>query len=124
MVDGGGDLGVVGRSVGSEAGEDVAVAADEELFEVPEELGERVGWGIAILGGVAFEAFAPGAVLDVGGGGFDERGVEWVLVGADDGDLLEEREGDGVVDGAEFGDLLIGAGLLSGEVVRREAEDD
>ena len=58
------------------------------------------------------------------GCGFDEGGVEGVFVGAGDGDLGEEREGDGVVDGAELGDLLVGAGLLAGEVVGGEAEDD
>ena len=61
---------------------------------------------------------------DVRGRGFDEGGVERVLVGAGDGDLGEEGEGDGVVDGAELGDLLVGAGLLAGEVVGGEAEDD
>ena len=58
------------------------------------------------------------------GRGGDQGGIEGVLVGAGDGDLGEEGEGDGVVEGAEGGDLLIGAGLLTGEVVGREAEDE
>jgi len=124
LFEGGDDLGVVGGGVGGEAGEDVAVAADEEFLEVPEEFGERVGWGKAVGGGVGGELFAPGAVGDVLWCGGDEGGVEGVLVGANDGDFGEEGEGDGVVDGAELGDLLIGAGLLSGEVVGGEAEDD
>ena len=124
MLDGGCDFGVVGWGVWGEAGEDGAVAGYEEFFEVPEKLGELVGWGKVVGGGVLGEVLAPGAVGDVLRRGGDEGGVERVLVGADDGDLGEEREGDGVVDGAEFGDLLIGAGLLAGEVVGGEAEDD
>jgi hypothetical protein len=124
LFDGGDDLGVVGWGVGGEAGLDLAIAVDQEFFEVPEELGEGVGWGEAVLGGVVGEVFAPGAVGDVLGCGFDEGGVEWVLGGAGDGDLGEEGEGDGVVGGAEFGDLLVGAGLLAGEVVGGKAEDD
>jgi len=124
LLDGGGDLGVVGRGVGGEAGEDVAVAADQEFLEVPEKFGELVGWREAVLGGVAGEVFAPRAVRHVGGGGGDERGVEGVLVRAGDGDLGEEREGDGIFGGAELGDFLIGAGLLACEVVGGKAEDD
>jgi hypothetical protein len=124
LFDGGNDFGVVGWGVGGEAGEDVAVAADEELFEVPEELGEGVGRREAVFGRVVGEVFAPGAVGDVLGCGFDEGGVERVLGGAGDRDLGEEGEGYGVFGGAELGDLLIGAWLLSGEVVGWEAEDD
>jgi len=61
---------------------------------------------------------------NVGGGSGDERSVERMLVRAGDGDLGKEWEGDGVVDGTELGDLLIGAGFLSGEVVGGKAEDD
>ncbi len=39
MPDGGGDFGVVGWGVGGEASENIAVSADEEFFEVPEEFG-------------------------------------------------------------------------------------
>ena len=124
LLDGGGDLGVVGRGVGSEAVEDVAVAADEELLEVPEQLGELVGWGKAVGGSVASEVFAPQSMEDVAGGGLDEGGVEGMLAGAGDGDLGEEGKGNGVLAGAEVGDLLIRAGLLAGEVVGGKAEDD
>ncbi len=124
LFESGDDFGIVGRSVGGEAGEDGAVAAYEEFLEVPEEFGECVGRGEAVGGGVGGELFTPGAVGDVLGCGGDEGGVERVLGGADDGDFGEEREGDGVVGGAEFGDLLIGAWFLSGEVVGGEAEDD
>ena len=121
---GGDDFGVVGWGVGGETGEDVAVAADEEFLEVPEELGEGVRWREAVLCGVVGEVFAPGAVGDVLGCGFDEGRIERVLGGAGDGDLGEEREGYGIFGGAEPGDLLVGAWLLSGEVVGGEAEDD
>ena len=47
-----------------------------------------------------------------------------MLVGAGYGDFREEGEGDGIVGGAEFGDLLIGAGLLAGEVIGGEAQND
>ena len=124
LLDGGGDLGVVGRGVWGEAGEYVAVASDEEFFEVPEKFGEGVGRGKAVLGGVVGELFAPGAVGDVRGRGFDEGGVERVLARAGDGDFGEEWEGDGVFGGAELGDFLIVAGLLTGEVVGGDAEDD
>ena len=103
--DGGDDLGIVGWGVGGEAGEDVAVAADEEFFEVPEELGEGVGAGETVGGREFGDAFAPGSVDDVGGLGGDELSIERVLGGAGDGSFGEEREGDGVVDGAEGGDL-------------------
>jgi hypothetical protein len=124
LLDGGGDAGVVGGHVGGEAGDDFAVAADEEFLEVPEKFGERIGWGEAVRGGVAGEVFAPRAGDDVLGGFGDEFSVEGVLVRAGDGDLGEEGEGDGVLGGAEGGDLGVGAGLLAGEVVGGEAADD
>ena len=37
--------------------------------------------------------------------------------------LCHQREGNAMVDAAEFGDLLIGAGLLAGKLVAREADD-
>ena len=123
LFDGGDDLGVVGWGVGGEAGEDGAVAGDEEFLKVPKQLGEGVGWWKAVLACVVGEVFAPGAVGDVLGCGGDEGGVERVLGGAGDGDLGEEGEGYGVLGGAEFGDLLVGAGLLAGEVVGGEAEN-
>ena len=49
---------VVGWDVGGEAGDDVAVAADEELFEVPEELGSGLVVGSRWLGGEVGEVFA------------------------------------------------------------------
>ncbi len=63
-------------------------------------------------------------VMGISGSGGDEGCVERVLGRAGDGDLGEEGEGDGVFGGAEGGDLGVGAGLLAGEVVGREAEDD
>ncbi len=122
-LDSGDDAWVVGFEVGCEASEDGAVLADEELLEVPEEFGVGVGRREAVSGGVFGEALAPGSVADGVGSGGDELGVERVLVRAGDGDLGEEREGDGVGGGAEGGNLGVGAGLLSGEVVGREAED-
>ncbi len=101
-------------------GDDVAVAIDDELLEVPEDGGLGLG-----LDAVAGELGAEGAGL-VGGGlrlGGDELLVEGMGVGAGDGDLLEEREGDVEAGLAEGGDLVVGSGLLAGEVVGREGED-
>src|ERR1700753_3523690 len=42
-LDRGDQAGVVGRGVGGEAGGDLAVLADQELLEVPEHAGLRVG---------------------------------------------------------------------------------
>jgi len=67
------------------------------------------------------ETFVVDEVVRRGGGEF---AIEGMNSGALDGDLGEEREGDGVVGGAELGDLLVGAGFLRGEVVGGEAEDD
>ncbi len=47
--DGGDDGGVVGDDFGGEAGDYVAVAVDEELFEVPEDAGLGVGGGAVVL---------------------------------------------------------------------------
>ena len=47
--DGGDDGGVVGRDFRGEAGDYVAVAVDEELFEVPEDAGLGVGGGAVVL---------------------------------------------------------------------------
>ena len=45
-------------------------------------------------------------------------------VGAVHVGLRHQREGDAVIEAAEFGDLVIGTGLLAGELVAGEAEDD
>lgn len=121
--DSGDEFGVVGWGVGGEAGEDGAISSHEEFLEVPEEFGEGVGAGESVSGREFCDAFPPGPVDDVGGLGFDERGVERVLVGAGDGGLGEEREGDWIVDGAKLGDFFVRAGLLRAEVVGGEAED-
>ena len=124
MLDGGGDFGIVGRRIGGEAFEDGAVAADEEFLEVPQEFREFVRRREAIVSGVAGEIFAPRAVENVAWRGGDECGIERVLLRAGDGDLREERESDGILAGAEPGDLLVGTRLLPGEVVGGKAKDD
>jgi hypothetical protein len=124
LFQGGDDLGIVWWGVRGEAGENFAVAADEEFFEIPEEFRERVRGREAIFGGVINQIFAPGTVGNVLGCSVNEGGVKRVLIGAGDGNFGEEGEANRVVRGAEFCDLLVGAGLLSGEVVGGEAEDD
>ncbi len=87
----GGDYGwVVGGNFGGEAGYYVAVAIDEELFEVPEDAGLRVGGGSVVLAREeAVEALAEGFAggADGLGLGGDEGFVEIVGVGAGDGIL-------------------------------------
>lgn len=99
-LDGLGDFFAVGGGFGVPAFDELAVAADEEFAEVPfhvtGELRGRAG----------------------------EGGVEGVLVRAFDVELVEEGEGDVVFAGAEFFDLVVGAGFLSAELVAGEAEDD
>src|SRR5947209_8614161 len=102
--DGGDDRGIVGEDFGGEARGYVAVAVDEELFEVPKDAGLRVGDGSIVLAfEEAVEVFAE-AVAGVADGfrlGGDEGPVESMGVGAGDGDLGEDGEVDGVVRGAE-----------------------
>ena len=118
--------GVVGEHVGGEAGEDWCRRGRRGISRSSRGCRER-DWtgGRVVLARKLVEVVAEaGVVDDVVGLGGDELGVERVLVGAGDGDLGEDGEGDGVVDGAEFGDFLVGAGLLLAEVVGGEAEDD
>jgi hypothetical protein len=114
------DDGVVGGRIRGEAGDDFAVAVDDELFEVPHDFGLGVG-----LDAVAGELLAELAGLLGGGDGFlgDELFVEGVGLGAGDDDLLEHGEVDAEAAFAEGGDLFVGAGFLALEVVSGEAED-
>ena len=83
-----------------EAGDDLAVAVHEELLEVP----LHQAW--------------QDAVLELG-----ELRVERVLVLAPDVGLGCQRERHAEVALAEFDDLGVGPGLLSRELVARDAED-
>ena len=80
---------------------DLAPGGDEELLEVPLDV----------------------AVAAVGVGHGGELGVERVAPVAVHLDLLGQRERDAVGGGAERGDLLGAARLLSAELVARHAED-
>ena len=122
--DGGDDAWVVRGHVRGEAGARFAIFTDDELFEVPKNAGKGSGTGSSVLGGVAFEVFAHVAEDDVLGDVGRKFGVEGVLVGACNGDLREEREGDRVLGRAEGGYVFVGTGLLAGEVVGGKAEDD
>jgi len=124
-LDGGDDGGVVGRDLGREAVDDVAVAVDEELLEVPEDAGLGIR-GCAALLEVAVEIFAEGFAAGAGGFGFggDEGRVEGMGVGAGDGDLRKQGKVDAEGGAAEGLDVFVGAWLLAGEVVCGEAEDD
>lgn len=84
---------------GFEAGEDFAVAADEEFAEVPFGVAGEFGFGAA-------EGFVEGGLLF-----------------AFDVDFVHEGEGDFVGQGAEGLDFRNGAGFLAAEVIAGEAED-
>lgn len=123
--DGGDEFGGIGWDVGSVAVDEGAVAGDEELLEVPEDGREREGWGKAFAGEVVVEVEAEVVVFGfMAGKRAGEEVVERVGVFAVDANLGEHGKGDGVVGGAEGGDLGVGAGLLAGKVVGGEAEDD
>src|SRR5579863_5699341 len=81
---------VLGLDPGAETRHDVTFGRDQELLEVP----------LDVAGGP----------LGVGLGG--QLVVEGVTAGPVDLDLLEQREGDSVVDRAELGDLVGRARLL------------
>ena len=90
--------GVVWGGAGFEAGEGVAVAADEELAEVPFDVaGEGAGFAGELL-------------------------VEGVLFLAFDVEFVEEGEADLVLGGAELLDFAVGAGFLGAEVVGGEGD--
>ena len=100
-----------------------AVARDEELGEVPLDVTlffhaladgleqRRRGLGLQPL-----VLFGRGLRLQV----FID-GVRFRTVNVD---FLHQREGHAVVEAAELGNLLVGAGFLMGELVAGEAEDD
>lgn len=87
---------------GSPAVDDLAIAADEELFKVPLDALE------------AKQARLLGLEPLV-----QRRGLVAVDV-----NLCHDGEGDAVVELAEALDVVVGAGLLAGELVAWEAEDD
>jgi len=88
-LDGFGDAGVSGEHVRGEARDDVAVAVDEELFEVPKDAGGGVGDGAGAGGGEeAVELRAEARLVDLGCGlGVGEEPVERVGPRAGDGDF-------------------------------------
>ena len=114
----------VGRFCGGrEALDDGAVARNEELGEVPLDVA------------VFLHALADGLEQCRRGLGFQTlvllgRGlclqvlIDGVRFRTVDVDFLHQGEGHAVVEAAELGDLLVGAGLLMCELVAREAEDD
>ena len=123
LFDGGGEAWIVRCDVGGESCDDLAVAADEELFEVPEELGWIVWGGKVLALEVAGEVFAQGVVVGIARGSVcDELAIERMFARAGDGDFAEDGEGYRVVGGTELGDVLVAAGLLRGEVVGGETE--
>ena len=92
---------VLGLGVGGVARDDLAVAPDEELGEVPLDPAAEQALLLAL-----------------------EPAEERVGVVAVDVDLGEHRERHAVVDLAELADLVLGARLLRAELVAREAEHD
>jgi hypothetical protein len=89
---------VLGRGHGGEPLDDVALAVDEELLEVPRDVGAVTGLRL-------------------------EPGVQLARPLAVDLDLREQREGAVVLRGRELEDLGVGARLLCTELVAREAQD-
>lgn len=81
---------------------DLAVAADEELLKVPLDPLHAQEARLLVLEPL-------------------EHGLGLVAV---DVDLAHDGEGDAVVELAEALDLVVGGGLLAGELVAGEAEDD
>lgn len=81
---------------------DLAIATDEELLKVPLDALEAHDTGLLVL--------EPG-----------EEGVGRVAV---DVGLGHDGEGDTVVELAEALDVVVGTGVLAGELVAGEAEDD
>jgi hypothetical protein len=94
-----GDL--LGRRRRREAGDDGTVAVDEELLEVPRDVG-----AVAVAGLLRREEL-----------------VELARSRPVDLDLREQRERDAVGRGGELEDLGVGAGLLPAELVARETQD-
>lgn len=93
-------LGIFRKRTRTELGDDITLAVDEILLEVPNHVAGDV-------------------ILRVGGKPFVER----MLVVALDGDLGEQVEGYVELVGAEGLDLLVGSRLLVAEVVGREGQD-
>src|SRR4029434_4831840 len=94
-------LEAVGLGVGRIALDDVALAVDQELGEIPlDRLGPQKSRLLLL-----------------------EKAIERGRVVAVDIDLGEHGEGHAVVHLAEALDLLLAAGLLRAELVAREAED-
>src|SRR5690349_1969479 len=88
----------VRRRLWFEALDDLAVATDEELAEVPLDVaGER-----RLRSG--------------------ERDIEWMPLRAVHGDFVEQRKCDVVFVGAKLLDLLVGAGFLAQKLVAWKAE--
>lgn len=98
----GDDFGRIGLGSGLEAGDGVAIAVEKEFGEVPLDFAGELGI-----------AFLAGQVL-----------IERRRVFALDRELVHDGEGDVVLAGAKGLDLLIGAGLLSAEIVGRDSDDD
>src|SRR5215218_4877699 len=95
-------LDVLGSGRRAVALDDVALGVDQELGEVPLDLGAAEQPGLLGL----------------------EPPVERVRVVAVDLDLGEQRERHAVVALAERGGLLVGIGVLVAELVTREAQHD
>jgi len=95
-------LQTLGLGGGGPAALDLAVAADEELLEVPLDPLQAHEARLLVL----------------------EPLVEWVGLIAVDVDLAKDREAHAIVDLAEALDLLVGAGVLATELVAGEAKND
>src|SRR5687768_242073 len=93
---------IFGFVLRSESPHYLAVPADEELVEVPRDIAAEAGIGLLVR----------------------QESVKRMLVASGDGDLREHRESNVVLQRAEVLDFLLGARLLSHEVVGGEAEHD
>lgn len=108
---------IVGRNVRGEAVDDLAVATDQEFFEVPHHARRGVG-GDAVTGKfLAHRALAGGVRMGAG-----QCPIQRVRLVASDGDLGKHREGDVVGELAELRDLRFAARLLAVEVVGRKRQ--
>ncbi len=94
------------------------MTADQELFEVPQHFAGRADGNAKLFQALAHRPSADGLGL-----GAAEDVVEGMLVGADDADFAEHREGDIKRGRAEIGDLGLAARFLTEEIIGRESED-
>ena len=115
-------LDVFGRGGGRKAFDDRAVAVDEEIGEVPldvallrDTLADSLEKGGSSLGLEAVVLFGRGLLLHIFKNGFSVWSINLAFG--------HQREGDSVIEAAEFRNLPVRTRFLAGELVAREADN-